>query len=223
MYVFFKPTAAGTQTGMITIEDNGFFSDTTTISLEGTGSAISVTGGPLLFGTQAVKTTSAAKTVRVTNKGTASVTMGAITLNDTTDFASSNTCPASGSTLAPGASCTISVVFKPKTTGAKKGALIIHDSDPSSPQIVGMTGTGTSLVALTPNSVTFAPQPVGIASGLTKVTLTNNTAASLTLGSPAVSVTAPFNIGTGPTSCSSNQVIAAGQTCFIYMRVPAIR
>jgi hypothetical protein len=217
MYVLFKPTAAGTETGAITIEDNGFFSDTTTISLEGTGSAVSVTGGPLLFGSQAVKTTSAPKTVTVTNKSTAAVTMGAVALNET-DFAiAANRCPASGSTLAAGASCTISVVFKPKTTGAKKGALIIQDSDPSSPQIVGMTGTGTSLVVLTPNSVNFPPQPVGVASGPTKITLTNNTAALLTLGSPALSVTGPFSVFTGITTCTNNLAIAAGGTCVIYL------
>ena len=217
MYVFFKPTAAGAETGAIAIEDNGFFSDTTTISLAGTGSAISVTGGPLLFGSQAVKTTSTAKTVTVGNKSTAAVTMGTIILNETDFVIAANKCPASGSTLAAGASCTISVVFKPKTTGAKKGALVIDDSDPSSPQIVGMTGTGTSAVTLSPNSVAFAPQAVGTTSNLTKVTLTNNTAASLTLKSPAVSVTAPFAFGTGPTSCSNGQVIAVGQSCFIYV------
>jgi sugar lactone lactonase YvrE len=216
MYVLFKPTAAGPETGTITIEDNGFFSGTTTISLEGTGSAISVTG-PLLFGNQAVKTTSPPKTVTVTNKGTATVTMGTVTLNET-DFAiAANHCT-SGSTLVAGANCTISVVFKPKTTGAKKGALIINDSDLSSPQIVGMTGTGTSSVALSPSSVTFAPQPVGTTSNLAQITLTNNTAASLTFGSPAVSVTGPFKIGTGITSCSSsNPVSANGGTCFIYV------
>jgi len=220
MYVYFKPTAAGAATGTINIEDNGFFSDTTTISLEGTGSAISVTGGPLLFGSVTVDTKSKPKAVTVANKGTAAVTMGTITLNDTTDFAistSASPCPASGSTLAAGATCTIDVVFKPKTTGAKKAALIINDSDPSSPQIVGLTGTGTSLVVLSPSSVTFPAQPVGITSGLTKITLTNNTAASLTLGSTPVTTTAQFGIGSGPTSCTSNQVIAIGQTCFIYV------
>ncbi len=217
MYVFFKPTAAGTGTGAITIEDNGFFSYTTTIALEGTGSAITVTGGPLAFGTQAVKTTSAAKKVTVTNKGTASVTMGGITLNET-DFAiSANTCPASGSALAAGASCTVSVVFKPKTTGAKKGALVITDSDPSSPQIVGVSGTGTSLVVLAPGTLAFPTTPVGTTFGPSKITLTNNTGASLTLKNPAVTVTAPFSLGTGATSCANNQVIAAGASCFIYV------
>jgi len=217
MYVFFKPTAGGNQTGAINIEDNGFFAETATIGLEGIGSAMAVTGGPLVFGSQAVKTVSAAKTVTVTNKGTASVTMGTIALNDADFVIKSNTCPASGSALAAAAKCTIGVEFKPKTTGAKKGALVIDDSDPSSPQIVGMTGTGTSLVVLTPAALAFPTTPVGSTFGPSKITLTNNTGASLTLGNPSVSVTAPFSLGTGATSCGNNQVVAAGGTCFVYV------
>jgi predicted outer membrane repeat protein len=218
MYVFFKPTAAGAETGAINIEDNGFFTDTTTINLEGTGSAISVTGGPMVFGSEAVGSKSKAKKATVTNKGTTSVTMGAITLDDTDFTISANTCPASGSALAAKAKCTISVEFKPKTNGQKKGALVIDDSDPTSPQIVGMTGTGTSSVSLTPASVDFGDQAVGTTSTPpTKITLTNNTAASLTLKTPAVTVTAPFGLGTGATSCSNGQVIAVGGTCFIYV------
>ncbi len=105
VYVTFKPTAGGAATGSLTITDNGFFRSTTVVSLSGTGSALSVTGGPLAFGSQGVKTTSAAKIVTVTNDGTASVTMKGYALNDTTDFAiSANTCPAVGSALAASAS-----------------------------------------------------------------------------------------------------------------------
>lgn len=218
MYVYFKPTAAGAGTGAIAIEDNGFFGDATTVSLEGTGSAIAVTGGPLLFGNEAVDTKSAAKTVTVANKGTASVTMGAIALNETDFVIAANTCPASGSALAAGASCTVSVVFKPKTTGAKKGALVINDSDPSSPQIVGMTGTGTSLVVLSPSSLAFAATPVGTTNGPTKITLTNNTTATLTLKSPATSLSGPFTISAGVTTCTANATINVGNTCIILVK-----
>jgi hypothetical protein len=93
---------------------------------------------------------------------------------------------------------------------------VIEDSDPSSPQVVGMTGTGTSLVVLTPGSLNFAPQPVGVASGLSKITLTNSTGSLLTLSNPAVTVTAPFGLGTGATSCASGP-LAIGGTCFIYV------
>jgi hypothetical protein len=217
LYVLFKPTAAGAATGTITIEDNGFFSDTSTISLAGTGSAISVTGGPLLFGSVPVDTTSAASTVSVMNKGTATVTMGTVAVNETDFVIAANHCT-SGLTLATGATCTISVVFRPKTTGAKKGALIIEDSDPSSPQVVGMTGTGTSSVVFNPSALAFGATPVGTTAGPTKITLTNNTTATLTLKNPASSITGPFTISAGITTCTSGATIpASGGTCVIWV------
>jgi len=220
IYVYFKPKASGTRTGSLMIEDNGYFADFNIVSLTGTGSAVAVTGGPLIFANQLAKTTSAPQTITVTNKGATAITMGQITLSDPTDFAiSSNTCPASGHTLAATASCTIGVTFKPATTGAKKGALIIADSDPSSPQFAGMTGTGISNVALSPSTITFPAQPVGVTtptSSAKKITLTNNTGASLTLGNPAVTITGPFSKSSA-TSCTNNLVVAASGTCVIYV------
>lgn len=217
MYVFFKPTGSGPESGSITIEDNGFFNDTTTIALSGTGSAVAVTSGPLLFGNVAVKTSSPAQRVTVTNKSAVSITMGTIALNETDFVIASTTCPAAGSPLATGASCAVNVVFHPKTTGPKKGALIIADSDPSSPQIVGMTGDGTSLVVFNPASVAFAAQAVGTTSALTKVVLTNNTGATLTLKSPAVSITGPFST-VNATTCTNGLPLAAGGTCTVYLQ-----
>jgi sugar lactone lactonase YvrE len=217
MDVVFKPTAAGTQDGVISIEDNGFFNNTASISLTGLGSAISIKGAPVSFGSQAVKTSSAAKKVTVTNKGTAAVTMGVITLNETTDFSiSSNKCPAAGSTLAGKASCIIELVFRPKTTGAKKGALEINDSDPTSPQFVGLTGTGTSQVQLSPSSLTFGAQAVGTTSVRSKITLTNNTTASLTLSATPLTFTGPFST-VSSTTCTANLVITPTGTCLIYV------
>lgn len=215
MYVYFVPTASGNLPGTITINSNGFFSQTNTVNLSGLGSAMSLTGAPLAFGNQLVKTTSAAKSVTVKNTGTTSITMGAITLTDTTDYTiSTNTCPASGSALTGGSSCTISVTFGPKSTGSKRGAVVINDNDPSSPQLIGLSGTGTSNVALSPTSIAFATTAVGVISGATKVTLTNNTGVSITLGSPAITVSGPF-VNAASTTCTNSLVIAALGTCVI--------
>jgi hypothetical protein len=174
-----------------------------------------VVGAPLNFGNQLTKTTSAAKTVTVKNNGTTAITMGTISLNETTDFAiSSNTCPASGSSLNAGVTCTIGVTFTPASTGAKRGAVLIADSDPTSPQLVGVTGTGISNVSLSPTSVTFATTAIGVSSAATKITLTNNTGVSITLGSPAVTVTGHFANATS-TTCTNSLVIAATGTCII--------
>jgi sugar lactone lactonase YvrE len=215
MYVYFVPTASGTLNGSITVNDNGFFNSVNTISLTGLGSSISLTGAPINFGNQLVKTTSAAKTVTVKNTGTAAITMGTITLNETTDFAiSSNTCPASGSKLNGGSSCTIGVTFTPASTGAKKGAVLIADSDPTSPQLVGLSGMGISNVSLSPSTITFPTTAVGVTSSSSKLTLTNNTGVSITLGNPAVTVTGHF-ASASSTTCTNGLVIANLGTCVI--------
>jgi sugar lactone lactonase YvrE len=215
MYVYFVPTASGNLNGNVTVNTNGFFSQVNTVNLTGLGSAMSLTGAPLAFGNQLVKTTSAAKSVTVKNTGTSAITMGAITLTDTTDYAiSTNTCPASGATLAGGASCTISVTFGPTTTGSKRGSVVINDSDPSTPQLIGLSGTGTSNVSLSPTSITFAITAVGVTSANTKITLTNNTGVSITLSNPAITVTGPFS-SASTTTCTNSLVIAASGTCVI--------
>jgi hypothetical protein len=215
MYVYFVPTAAGTLNGSVTINDNGFFNQVNTVNLSGVGSSISLTGAPLSFGNQLVKTTSTAKSVTVKNNGTTSITMGTITLTETADFAiSANTCPASGSALTAGSSCTISVTFGPKSTGAKRGSVVVNDNDPSSPQLIGLTGTGTSNVSFSPTSITFAVTPVGVASAASKITVTNNTGVSITLGNPAVTMTGPFSSATS-TTCTNSLVVASSGTCVI--------
>ena len=57
MYVYFVPTATGTLNGNVTVNSNGFFSQVNTVALTGQGSGISLTGSPLSFGNQLVKTT----------------------------------------------------------------------------------------------------------------------------------------------------------------------
>jgi trimeric autotransporter adhesin len=215
MYAYFVPTASGTLGGNITINDNGFFNQVSTISLSGPASAISLTGSPLAFGNEVVKVKSAAKTVTVTNTGAGTITMGAITLTNTTEYAiSANTCPASGKTLAAKGTCTISVTFDPQGTSAYRGSIVINDSDPSSPQLVGLSGTGTSGVGLAPTAITFPNTAVGTTSGAVKITLTNSTSASITLGNPAITVTGAF-VNAGTSTCTADLVIAASGTCVI--------
>jgi len=214
MYVYFVPTSSGNQIGSVTINSNGFFSQTNNVNLTGLASAISLSGAPVTFGNQLVKTTSAVKQITVKNNGSAAVTMGAITSTNTTDYHATNNCPASGSTLAGGASCTVSVTFGPQSTGAKRGTVAVADSDPSTPQLIGLTGTGTSNVSLSPSTITFPTTAVGVLSKATPVTLTNNTGASLTLGATPITVTAPFVVASNST-CTANLVVAASGNCVI--------
>jgi hypothetical protein len=140
--VTFKPTKTGTRTGTLSITDNAAGSPQT-VSLTGTGTAPAVTLSPtsLTFGNQKVGTSSPAQTVTLTNSGTATLTIASIKITGTnsSDFSETNTC---GTSLAAGASCTISVKFKPTTTGTRTGTLSVTDNAAGSPQSVSLTGTG---------------------------------------------------------------------------------
>jgi FtsP/CotA-like multicopper oxidase with cupredoxin domain len=107
---------------------------------------------PLLinFGNQLVNTTSAPQSVTLTNTGGAPLVLDpavnaayGITLTGANpgDFATSN-CPAS---LAPGASCVISLTFTPTLVGPRAATLNIGSNDPINPTIpVALSGTGVS-------------------------------------------------------------------------------
>jgi hypothetical protein len=93
---------------------------------------------PLHFKKQVVGTTSAPQNVTLTNTGTTPLTISS--MKATGQFGMTSTC---GTSVAPGANCTISVTFSPKTKGAKSGTVTIHDSASSKPQVIELSGTGT--------------------------------------------------------------------------------
>jgi hypothetical protein len=114
----------------------------------GSGSA-AVTLAPtsLKWGKIAVGTTSAAKKVKLTNSGNATLTITTIAASG--DFALATvkatkkvTPCANGGTVAPGATCEIAVTFTPTQTGALTGAVTFTDNAPNSPQQLPLSGTG---------------------------------------------------------------------------------
>jgi len=103
-----------------------------------------VTPTLLSFGNQVINTTSAAKTVTMTNKGTATLNIDSVAISGS--FAiSSKTC---GTTLAIGAKCTVKVTFTPTVLGALTGTLTFTDNAANSPQTVTLSGTGVFPVTL---------------------------------------------------------------------------
>src|SRR5262249_25387489 len=86
------------------------------------GATISPTS--LTFPIQAIGTTSSPKTVALKNTGTASLTISSIAILGTNaaNFAQNHTC---GTSLEAGASCTISVSFKPTASGTRSAALSV--------------------------------------------------------------------------------------------------
>jgi hypothetical protein len=105
---------------------------------------VSLSPTSLSFGNHQVNTTSAARTVTLTNSGNAALAIHSIGLSgpNSGDFHQQNTCPSSSSTLAAGASCTINVTFTPTAEGSRSASLAITDNASGSPQSVTLSGTG---------------------------------------------------------------------------------
>jgi hypothetical protein len=111
------------------------------ITLAGTGSTAKLSPLALAFGSVATNTTTAAKTVTLTNEGTAAITISGIAIIGTNpgDFTQTHTC---GSSLAASASCTIKVTFTPAAVGSRTASLAVTDNAAGSPQRVTLAGTG---------------------------------------------------------------------------------
>jgi hypothetical protein len=103
-----------------------------------------VSPAALSFANRAVNTISAAKTVTLSNTGTAALLITGISMRGMHpgQFSKTTTCPTGGAGLAAGASCTIRVKFKPTWAGAKSAFLAINVEAPAESKIVTLTGTG---------------------------------------------------------------------------------
>ena len=189
----FTPSITGAETATLTITDSDTSSPTQTVPLTGTGIApapVFLNPATIDFGSQGVNTTSAAKTVTLKNNSAVLISGIAVSITGggASSFAQTTACTSS---LAAGASCTISVTFTPTATGAVTATLSVSDSDASSPQTATLTGTGGST---SPDfSVAVHPAAVSVAAGATgasTVTVTGlngyTTAVALTCtGAPA--------------------------------------
>ncbi len=165
---------------------------------------VSLTPVALNFSGQPVGTTSAAKTVTLKNTSTTkSLTITSIVASG--EFADTTTCT---STLAAGASCTLSVTYTPATLGGVDGAITLTDNATPATQIVDLTGKGVAPLTLAPATLTFPSTAIGKTSAAQTVTLTNSTVA-LTMGT--VTISGDFAISAN--TCTGT--IAAGKTCTV--------
>ena len=176
--------------------------------------AVTLTATSLAFGNQVPGSSSASKSVTLTNSGSASLSLSSIVLSgEADDFVLSKTC---GASLAAGASCTISVAFKPVSSGSKTASVAITDNASGSPQPIALTGTGSTAssaaaLTLSATSLAFGNQVPGSSSASKSVTLTNSGSASLTLSSIVLSGEADDFV----LSKTCGASLAAGATCTI--------
>lgn len=141
--VTFTPGAVGTRTAEVTLTDDALDSPQS-ITLSGQGllqPTADLSASNLTYSGAAVGSTSASQTVTLTNNGNAPLTITGIVAGgaDRGDFTVSNTCT---SPVAAGAHCSISATFTPIASGARTATVTISDNAATSPQVVGLQGTG---------------------------------------------------------------------------------
>lgn len=180
--VVFKPTALGARTGTLTVKSSA---NTLTGTLTGTGTPpITSSTTSLTFGNVDVGAT-ASQTVSITNTAPAAVPVPALTT--TGDYSFTTTC---ASTLAAGSSCTISVIFKPTTTGSRTGTLTVASGDPAYLGFpVQLTGNGVDF------TLTLNPTSGSVVAGLSVQTTATT--------SPVAGFSAPIAVSCRTTAPAS--------------------
>jgi hypothetical protein len=127
----------------------------------------SPTTAPLTYPAQVIKTTSPPQTLKLKNTGTDALSISSIKL--TGPFQMSDTC---GTSVAAGATCKISVEYRPKNSGTQSGLITIVDSASCQPQFIELTGAAT-VVKVSPTSLSFPTEEIGTRSAPQTVTATN--------------------------------------------------
>jgi hypothetical protein len=130
--------------------------------------AVSLAPTSLSYASQDTGTTSAAQSVTVTNTGSASLFINSAAVPNTLDFTEvGDGC--SGLTLAPGTSCSVSIVFAPSQAGTRTAAFVVTDNAPNSPQSVPLTGTGTTPAGTTAPGLAIDTEFMSCTSGVCDV------------------------------------------------------
>ncbi|WP_161571126.1 beta strand repeat-containing protein [Granulicella sibirica] len=219
--ITFKPAAAGSRTGTLTITDNaGNVQNTTqTVALTGTGAGTpqaSYSVKTFAFGNDNVGTESSPLKSILTNTGNGPLSVSSITLTgaDPGDFVEFDTCTPS---VAAGGNCEIELYFIADAVGARSANVVVTDNannvvNTTQTLTATGTGTGTPVAKLSATTLSFAAQKVGTQSSGQYITFSNTGNAPLALASVALSGTnaADFSLFN---SCGTS--VGAGDSCVV--------
>jgi hypothetical protein len=138
--ILFTPSGTGVRTGTLSVTASDY-SQPHTATLQGigiSGGQGSLSVNSLSFPPQKVGTQSQPQEVSFTNSGTGSLKIISIA-SAPQFFTESNNCATS---LSPGATCVISIVFAPSLRGVLAGSLLVQDDGSDGQHLVTLTGTG---------------------------------------------------------------------------------
>ncbi|MEP7328330.1 MAG: choice-of-anchor D domain-containing protein, partial [Betaproteobacteria bacterium] len=143
--IAYAPTAAGADSATLTISASG--GATVVMSLSGTGTVAAPQAGQLslpaaiTMADQQVGTTSAARSVTISNLGPGAVNVLSVVSNNGAEFAiGANGC----GTVQANTACAFDLTFKPSAAGARAASITITSNGTNSPQILAVSGTGTA-------------------------------------------------------------------------------
>jgi hypothetical protein len=160
--VTFAPVASGARPGAVSITSSAS-TNPLSITLSGTGTIAQLVLNPtsLAFGNVALGSTFSLP-LTLTNTGT--VTITGLNLSLSGDYTLGTACPQTS--LAPGATCTVQIVFTPSALGPRSASLTAVSSDPGSPASIPLTGTGVAPPNITLTVSGGSSATVSITSGL---------------------------------------------------------
>ncbi|MFN0299593.1 MAG: choice-of-anchor D domain-containing protein [Burkholderiales bacterium] len=220
--ITFTPTALGARAGTVNITSNAPGSPHS-IALTGTGvvpaPAATFTSNSISFGNYVIGTVSPARTVTLTNAGSAPLTLTSITPPGAA-FAHTTDC---GASLAINASCAINATFSPVATGLASGTINIATNAIGSPHAISLSGNGFAagtvlpVVTLSSAAVAFGAHSVNSASPATTVTLMNtDPATSLNISNLNLTGTNAAEFSRTGT-CLPNTTVAPNSSCTLIM------
>jgi len=196
--VTYKPAAAGTLAGSVSIASNAS-NPSVLIGINATAtlSTLAATPASFSFGNVVVGSDTS-QTIRLQNIGTSAVKISAITPSVSSVAISGVTLPTS---LAPGTSATLTAAYKPTAAGSVAGKITVTSNAVGSPTIIDLSATAaSSAVKLTPSvtSLTFGSVTVG-SSGSGQLTVQSTGNANATISKVTVTGTG-FVLGSSAAS-----------------------
>ena len=162
--------------------------------------------------------TSAVQTVTVTNTGAAPLSINGINLGGTNanQFNRNNGC---GGTLGAGASCTVTVTFRPTSANplTKSATLTVSVAAPAASQAVTLTGAVLApAYTVTPASLAFGTQAVNTNSANQSVTVSNAGPGALGINGIAIGGANASQFSIRSNNCPGN--LAANASCTVAVR-----
>jgi hypothetical protein len=154
------------------------------------------------------------QTVTVFNTGASPVHITSISVDG--DFAQTNNCPSPPDSLAPNDVCDVQIVFKPSATRTFAGTLTIAHDAAGSPLTVRLSGTGRlggPEIAMSPSTLSFAEQKLGIASAPQEITVSNMGTRTVVLTN--IGIKGDFTIMPNSTCETMNEGLPVNASCKI--------